>query len=77
MGELIRKNYLIWTVSLFLFMFAAFNYLKPSIAFGPDGSIKPFGVQKKGSTVFPVWWWTALFAATSRIMVSYLSDYSV
>jgi quinol-cytochrome oxidoreductase complex cytochrome b subunit len=77
MGELIRKNHLIWTVSLFLFMFAFFLYLKPSIAFGPDGSIKPFGVQKRGSTVFPVWWWTILFAALSRIGISYASGYSV
>jgi hypothetical protein len=77
MGELIRKNHLIWTISLFLFMFSFFLYLKPSIAFCPDGSIKPFGVQKKGSTVFPVWWWTILFAALSRIGVSYASGYSV
>jgi len=77
MGELFRRNHLIWTVSAFLMMFAVFLYIKPSIAFGPNGSIKPFGVQKKGSTVFPVWWWTILFAAISRIGVSYASNYSV
>lgn len=58
-------------------MFAAFLYVKPSIAFGPNGSIKPFGVQKKESTVFPVWWWTMLFAALSRIAVSYASKYKI
>jgi hypothetical protein len=58
-------------------MFAAFLYVKPNIAFKQDGSIKPFGVQKRGSTVFPVWWWTILFAAISRIGVSYASGYSV
>ncbi len=58
-------------------MFAVFLYIKPSVAFGPNGNIKPFGVQKRGSTVFPVWWWTILFAALSRIGVSYASDYSV
>jgi hypothetical protein len=68
---------MIWAISLFLFMFAAFLYVKPSIAFGPNGSIKPFGVQKKESTVFPVWWWTMLFAALSRIAVSYASKYKI
>jgi quinol-cytochrome oxidoreductase complex cytochrome b subunit len=77
MENLIRKNHMIWAISLFLFMFAAFLYVKPSIAFGPNGSIKPFGVQKKESTVFPVWWWTMLFAALSRIAVSYASKYKI
>uniref|UniRef100_A0A6C0B315 Uncharacterized protein n=1 Tax=viral metagenome TaxID=1070528 RepID=A0A6C0B315_9ZZZZ len=77
MGELFRKNHLIWTISAFLLIFAVFLYIKPSIAFNSDGSIKPFGVRKRGSTVFPVWWWTILFAAISRIGVSYASNYSV
>ena len=77
MGATIQQNHLIWSISFFLFMFAAFLYVKPSIAFGPRGSIKPFGVKKRGSTIFPVWWWTILFAALSRIGVSYVSDYSV
>jgi hypothetical protein len=77
MGELFRKNHLIWTISAFLLMFAVFLYIKPSIAFDLDGSIKPFGVRKRGSTVFPLWWWTILFAAISRIGVSCASGYSV
>lgn len=52
MGELFRRNHLIWTVSAFLMMFAIFLYIKPSIAFGPNGSIKPFGVQREGRPCF-------------------------
>jgi hypothetical protein len=77
MEKILQKNHLVWTISAFLFMFAVFLYLKPSIAFASDGSIKPFGVHKKNSTIFPVWWWTMIFAAISRIGVSYLADYSV
>jgi hypothetical protein len=58
-------------------MFAVFLYIKPNIAFASDGSIKPFGVRKRGSTVFPFWWWTFLFAALARIGVSYASNYAV
>jgi hypothetical protein len=77
MRDIFRRNHLLWAISLFLFMFAAFLYVRPSIAFNQDGSIKPFGVKKKGSTVFPVWWWTILFAALSRFGVSYAADYTV
>jgi hypothetical protein len=58
-------------------MFSIFLYVRPSIAFGANGSIKPFGVHKRGSTIFPVWWWTFLFAALSRIGVSYYSNYEI
>jgi len=77
MGELFRNNHLLWSITFFLFMFAAFLYMKPSIAFNKNGSIKPFGVKKRGSTIFPVWWWTILFAAMSRLGVSYGSNYSI
>ena len=70
MRDIFRRNHLIWAISLFL-------YVRPSIAFNQDGSIKPFGVKKRGSTIFPVWWWTILFAALSRMGVSYASDYTV
>jgi len=77
MENLIKKNHMMWSVSLFLLMFAVFIYMRPSISFGPSGNIKPFGVKKRGSTIFPVWFWTAIFAAVSRITVSVLSDHSV
>ena len=39
MEKLLRENHLIWSITAFMFMFAAFLYLKPSIAFGPRGSL--------------------------------------
>lgn len=69
MENLIRKNPMLWTISLFLFMFAAFLYLKPAITFGPKGRIKPFGVSKKGCTVFPLWWWTFVMAVLARLTI--------
>lgn len=73
MENLIKKNHMMWAVTFFLLMFAVFIYTRPSISFGPNGNIKPFGVQKRGSTIFPVWFWTAIFAAFSRILVSLFS----
>lgn len=77
MEKLLRENHLIWSITAFMFMFAAFLYMKPSIAFGPRGSIKPFCVKRRECTIFPVWWWTMVFAAVSRIGVSYFANYAV
>jgi quinol-cytochrome oxidoreductase complex cytochrome b subunit len=75
MENLLQKNPMLWTISLFLFMFALFIYFKPKMTFGPKGSIKPFGVQKRGSTVFPLWWWTFIMAVISRITIKKLSGH--
>jgi len=66
--EMIMENLtMLWTISLFLFMFAIFLYLKPTIVFTRKGGIRPFGVRKRGSTVFPLWWWTFIMAVIARI----------
>ena len=75
MEELFRKNPKLWMVSLYLFMVAGFLFVKPSVAFGAHGEIKPFGTKKKGSTIFPVWWWMFIFAALSYIAVAHITKY--
>ena len=77
MEDILRKNPKLWMVSIYLFMVAGFLYLKPGIAFAQDGSIKPFGTKKKGSTVFPVWWWMFIFAAVSYFLVAFLTKFSM
>jgi hypothetical protein len=71
MENLIRRNPMLWTISLFLFMFSAFIYLKPAVTFSSRG-LRTFGVSKKGSTVFPLWWWTFIMAVISRITIQKL-----
>jgi hypothetical protein len=77
MEESFHKQPRLWMVAFYLFMVAGFLYVKPAIAFGEDGHIKPFGTQKKGSTVFPVWWWMFIFAALSYFLVTFLTKYSL
>ena len=52
-------------VAVYLFLMAGFLYLKPSIAFGREGRIRPFGTQDREATVFPLWWWVFIFAVAS------------
>ena len=62
-------------VTIYLFLMAAFLYLKPSIAFGREGRIRPFGTQDKESTVFPLWWWVFIIAAVSYMATVYLAGF--
>lgn len=77
MEATIRKNPRLWMIVIYLFLVAGFLYLRPSIAFGREGRIRPFGVSDKESTVFPVWWWMFVFAVMSYIGVVYVLDYAL
>lgn len=77
MEAIIRKNPKLWMVAFYLFMVAGFLYVKPSIAFGENGRIRPFGTSNKQCTVFPIWWWMFAFAVASYMVVVYLLDFSL
>jgi hypothetical protein len=77
MEAILRKNPKLWMVAIYLFLVAGFLYLKPSVAFGEQGRIRPFGVGKRESTVFPVWFWMFIFAVASYLGVVYTLGYSL
>ena len=64
-------------VSIFLFLMAGFLYLKPQVAFGREGRIRPFGTGDKESTVFPVWWWVFMMSVVAYCMTVYLAKFRV
>ena len=72
----IRNNPKLWMITIYLFLMAAFVHVRPGVAFGKDGQIRPFGVGKKDSTVFPLWWWVFVLAAVSYFAVVALHRYS-
>ncbi len=74
---MVRKNHRMWMVTIYLFLMAGFLYLRPSIAFGREGRIRPFGTQDKEATVFPLWWWTFVIAAVSYLITVYISGFRV
>ena len=77
MEAILRKNPKLWMVAIYLFMVAGFLYIKPSVAFGEQGRVRPFGVGKRDATVFPVWFWMFVFAVTSYLGVVYTLYYSL
>lgn len=76
MEQTIRKNPRLWMIVIYLFLVAGFLYLRPAVAFGQEGRVRPFGVSNKESTVFPLWWWMFVFAVASYAIVVYVLDYS-
>ena len=77
MEATIRKSPKLWMLVIYLFLVAGFLYIKPSIAFGSEGRVRPFGSNNKEATVFPVWWWMFAFAVVSYMTVVYILDYSL
>ncbi len=77
MEATIRKNPRLWMIVIYLFLVAGFLYIRPSVSFGREGQIRPFGVSKKDSTVFPVWWWMFAFAVMSYMGVVYTLNYDL
>jgi hypothetical protein len=63
------KSRLLWTVTVYFFLMAAFIWIQPSIAFGREGRIRPFGTSDREATVFPLWWWTFIIAVVSDVAV--------
>ncbi len=52
-------------VTIYLLLVSAFLKLRPSVAFGREGRVRPFGVSDKDSTIFPVWWWIFFLAVAA------------
>lgn len=77
MEATIRKSPKLWMLTVYLFLVAGFLYFRPSLAFGEEGRIRPFGTGKKDSTIFPVWWWMFGFAVVSYLGVVYYLDFKL
>lgn len=65
MEAFFRENHRVWMVTIYLLLVAAFLHLRPSIAFGREGRVRPFGAGNKDTTVFPLWWWIFILAVVA------------
>lgn len=71
----VRKNHRVTMVTIYLFLMAAFLYIKPEVAFGREGRIRPFGTVEKDATIFPLWWWVFVISVVSYCATVYASGY--
>ena len=72
-----EKNHRVLMVTVYLFLIAGFIYAQPSIAFGREGRIRPFGTQDKEATVFPLWWWVFVLSVVSYLVTVALYNFRI
>ena len=65
MEAFFRENHRVWMVTIYLLLVAGFLHLRPSVAFGREGRVRPFGAGNKDATVFPLWWWIFILAVVA------------
>lgn len=70
-----RRNHRVWAVTIYLFLIAGFLTLKPDIAFGREGRIRPFGTQDPESTVFPLWWWIFVLSVVAYALTVFFAGF--
>ena len=73
----IRNNFKLWLVTVYFFLTAGFLYLKPAVAFGEEGRVRPFGVGERSKTVFPLWYWIFIIAVASYMICLFLVKFQL
>ena len=69
MISVIAKRHLIATITLFLTLFGAINWLKPSWLYNRDGSIKQFGIGYRNKTIYPIWLFSISLAVICYLII--------
>ena len=64
-----KKQSLMLSIALFLFVFYLVNYIKPQFLYNINGSIRQFGIGYKNKTIFPVWIMAICLAILCHIIV--------
>ena len=63
----IKKNYLFFTILIFLIFYGIILTIKPSFLYKKDGVLRDFGLGYKHKTIIPLW-----LVAISLAVFSYL-----
>jgi len=66
-------NYLTFSILIFMMVFLTINFLKPSIVYNPDGSLRQFGIGYRKKTVVPLWLVVILVAIFSYTFSLYFT----
>ncbi len=65
----IRRHINSFSILLFVILFSTVIYLKPSIIFKDDGTVREFGVGYKNKTILPIWLATIILAFLSYLTI--------
>ena len=65
----IRRHINSFSILLFVILFSTVIYLKPSIIFKDDGTVRELGVGYKNKTILPIWLATIMLAFLSYLTI--------
>ena len=68
---LIRRNLTLVSILVFVFIFCSVQFLKPSLLYNNDGSLREFGIGYDRKTVLPIWLFSLVLAILSYLFVLY------
>jgi hypothetical protein len=66
-------NYLSFSIIIFMMVFLIIQFLKPSIIYNSDGSLRQFGIGYRKKTVVPLWLVVILLAIFSYTFSLYFT----
>jgi hypothetical protein len=66
-------NYLSFSIIIFMMVFLIIQFLKPSIIYNSDGSLRQFGIGYRKKTVIPLWLVVILLAIFSYTFSLYFT----
>ena len=66
-------NYLTFSIIIFMMVFLMIHFLKPSIVYNQDGSLRKFGIGYRKKTVVPLWLVVILLAIFSYTFSLYFT----
>jgi hypothetical protein len=66
-------NYLSFSIIIFMMVFLMIQFLKPSIIYNSDGSLRQFGIGYRKKTVVPLWLVVILLAIFSYTFSLYFT----
>jgi hypothetical protein len=69
--SLIKRNLTIVSILVFSFVFCSVQFLKPSLLYDRDGSLREFGIGYEKKTILPVWLFSLILAILSYVFVLY------
>ena len=73
--NIVRNNITLFSILVFLSIFATICVIKPSFLFNNDGSIREFGVGYKNKTIMPIWLLSIILGIFSYLFVMYYLAY--
>ena len=69
--SLIRRNLTLVSILVFSFIFCSVQFIKPSILYNNDGTLREFGIGYNRKTIMPVWLFSLILAILSYLFVLY------